>query len=66
MIPPLLFFIIDYNIKHFTGEDLETVWICVLICVLLNFEFFFLLKLSAVYTFLDRFDVLMLKIILKK
>jgi len=30
---------------------LENVWYCVCTCVLFKFEFFFLLKLSAVYTF---------------
>jgi len=44
---------------------LESVWLCVLICVLLNYEFFFV-KIECGLYFLDRFDVLMLKVIFKK
>jgi hypothetical protein len=43
----------------------ERVWLCILICVLLNFKFFFI-KIERDLYFLDRFDVLMLKIIFKK
>jgi len=42
-----------------------SVWLCVLTCVSLNFEFFFI-KIEYGLYFLDRFDVLMLKIIFKK
>ena len=45
---------------------LVLVWLCVSTCVSLNFEFFFFAKIECGLYFLDRFDVLMLKMIFKK
>ena len=45
---------------------LESVWLCVSISISLNFDFFFVAKIECGLYFLDRFDVLMLKMIFKK
>jgi hypothetical protein len=58
------------NIIHFRlldDETLEFVWYYVCNCISSNFKFFcFLLKLSVICTLLDRFNVLISKIIFLK
>jgi len=44
----------------------EAVWFCGWTCFSLNFNFFFFAKIECGLYFLDRFDVLMSKIIFKK
>jgi len=46
--------------------DIDTVWYCVYNCVLLNFKILFFVKIKCGLYFLDRFDVLMSKMIFKK
>jgi hypothetical protein len=50
----------------FFKADLELVWLCGWTCVWPNFKFFFFTKIECDLYFLDRFDVLMSKMILKK
>ena len=45
---------------------LENVWYCVCTCVSFKFEFFFFAKIEYGLYFLDRFDVLISKMIFKK
>jgi hypothetical protein len=46
--------------------ELGNVWYCVCTCVFSKFEFFFFAKIECGLYFLNRFDVLMSKMILKK
>jgi len=55
----------EYNIAHDYKVTLIAIRLHGWIYIWLNFKFF-LLKLSMVYIFLNRFDVLTLKIIFKK
>jgi hypothetical protein len=49
------------------SRHLESVWHCVCNCVSSNFEnFFFFTKIECGLYFLDRFDMLMSKMIFKK
>jgi len=47
-------------------KALENVCYCVFTCVSSKFEFFFFAKIKCGLYFLDRFDVLMSKMIFKK
>jgi hypothetical protein len=47
-------------------RNFGTLWHCVCNCVSLNFDYFFFAKIKCGLYFLDRFDVLISKIIFKK
>ena len=56
---------IKFNLINLTLTDEKPVWLCSSTCFSPNFNFF-LAKIECGLYFLDRFDVLMSKIIFKK